>query len=333
MKRYIWLALLTVVVGCMTTKSIPPVNPKPQVDTKAQDVAFEMALKEVVTNSHNAEMTAIAAQTEILTRIEESVASLKASSTLTEPLKPENGTETLIPEENGPNDALEPQENDSEPPEPTQEDSTKPILYVTYANFNCPPCEVLKKAVEEGKLEKFNVIESTDVEGLRTNRPVIRFEWPSSPSGYGIIYGYDTDIHDWLINNLPAAPMKAQAYRDTVISIGKSSIIVPTITKSITRSVTRGSGPRWNWNGSWNVSNWFAENHLRQAHGIEASGLSMSEMEALHDNAHNGVVQASRYSAPPMTYTQQTMRYSSPVRNQSVFRYRSRRSCPGGNCP
>jgi len=35
----------------------------------------------------------------------------------------------------------------------------KPIVYITYADFFCPPCEILKKAISDGKYSDFDVQE------------------------------------------------------------------------------------------------------------------------------------------------------------------------------
>lgn len=334
--KWIVSVLLLVSVGCTTAKSIP------HVDTKSQDVAFELALKEAVTNSHKEEMEALSAQTEILNRIEESVASLKPSGTSVEASEPQKATDTLETEESVPSDALEPQkveestEETEEIPQKDEEDE-KPTLYVTFADFHCPPCITLGEDIDKGLLDKFEIVISTDTEGLRSDRPVIRFEWPTSPSGYGIIYGYDKQIREWLLRNVPAAP-KAAGVGDTIISFSNPPPH-PTPLKYSTSS-TR-SGVRWNWNGSWNVSNQYAEDHLRQAHGIEAAGLPMNELERLHDDAHNGVAQVKvRYSVTTPMMTSQPVRYSSPVKVQSTYRsapnrrtFRYRSSCPGGNCP
>lgn len=58
-----------------------------------------------------------------------------------------------------------------------------------------------------------------------------------------------------------------------------------------------------------------AENHLRNTHGITVSGLSLAEMEAIHDKAHGG----SGYHFPG--------RASLPILRSSSG------NCPTGNCP
>ena len=63
---------------------------------------------------------------------------------------------------------------------------------------------------------------------------------------------------------------------------------VPRQPVSVSRSVSRRPGPRWNYNGRWNVSRSYAANHLSSAHGIDPTGLTKQQIDILHDNAHNG---------------------------------------------
>jgi outer membrane biosynthesis protein TonB len=59
--------------------------------------------------------------------------------------------------------------------------------------------------------------------------------------------------------------------------------------------------------------------HLREVHGIEASGKSLLEMEAIHDRAHGG----SQYHFPGMP----SLNTTQPVRYQQAS------NCPNGRCP
>ena len=70
---------------------------------------------------------------------------------------------------------------------PASVEDDRPKLWVTYADFNCPTCERLKADVAAGKLNEFNVIVNAG-EGLKTARPAIRFRWPSSATGYAVLY-------------------------------------------------------------------------------------------------------------------------------------------------
>ena len=65
-------------------------------------------------------------------------------------------------------------------------------LFVSHAPFACPPCERLKRAVEAGEFEGFEVVDSPAFSGLRSY-PAIRFETPTTTTGWGVVYGYDSN--------------------------------------------------------------------------------------------------------------------------------------------
>jgi hypothetical protein len=71
---------------------------------------------------------------------------------------------------------------------------------------------------------------------------------------------------------------------------GFQTLVVATLAKAAeqaARTVQRIAGPRWNVNGDWNPSLEAIQSHLRDAHGIDPSGLSREQLLTLHDNAHN----------------------------------------------
>ena len=57
------------------------------------------------------------------------------------------------------------------------------------------------------------------------------------------------------------------------------------------RSSAKSSGrsAQWNVEGQWNYSTAQIAEHLMEDHGIDARGMSRSQMQQAHDNAHNGV--------------------------------------------
>ena len=60
-----------------------------------------------------------------------------------------------------------------------------------------------------------------------------------------------------------------------------------------------------------------AEKHLKDTHGIEVSGLSMSEMEAIHDGAHGGTQYHFPVVSQPVYRPQpQTLYYRSRTRRR-----------------
>jgi hypothetical protein len=91
--------------------------------------------------------------------------------------------------------ALEPQQdkpaNQSQPSIPVASPAAV-RLFVTHAPFACPPCERLKRAVESGEFTGFDVVDADDFAGLRSY-PAIRFETPTTTTGWGVVYGYDSN--------------------------------------------------------------------------------------------------------------------------------------------
>jgi hypothetical protein len=89
-----------------------------------------------------------------------------------------------------------------EPQEATRANLSQPIipvalspavrLFVTHAPFHCPPCERLKRAVTNGEFDGFEVVDGGDFSGLRSY-PAIRFETPTTATGWGVLYGYDSN--------------------------------------------------------------------------------------------------------------------------------------------
>ena len=91
-------------------------------------------------------------------------------------------------------------ESNPEPQEAAKANPSQPLkpvasppavrLFVTHAPFYCPPCERLKAAVANGEFDGFIVEDSGDFPGLRSY-PAIRFETPTTQTGWGVVYGYD----------------------------------------------------------------------------------------------------------------------------------------------
>jgi hypothetical protein len=66
-----------------------------------------------------------------------------------------------------------------------------------------------------------------------------------------------------------------------VLALAKASVAFAA------QEVARIAGPRWNVNGNWSPSIEEVRAHLRNAHHIDPGGLSLQELLAMHDNAHN----------------------------------------------
>jgi hypothetical protein len=157
---------------------------------------------------------------------------------------------------------------EDKPPQQTASvDDDRPKLWVTYADFNCPPCERLKADVAAGKLDEFSVIVDAG-EGLKTARPAIRFAWPSSATGYAVLYEYGPSTLQWLKRNLLEASTAA-AQPHTTISLDPPPVVSrPQVTKPVAshsdlvamHNRLHGGG-QWTWPGD-------LATHLRTTHGV-----------------------------------------------------------------
>ena len=323
MKWYLWLIAVTA-LGCSTTKSTVQDNPK--TDKKAQDVAFEVALKDAISSAHKTEMEAINAQTEILTRIEESVASLKPSSVPVKASETEEGPETLETDETTPIDAVGP----VKVVKSVTMDWPSGVRAVYWYGTPCKHCETMEPVIEALKemgveLREIEVFHVDDEGTTIFSEEAVKYDVRRAPT-FDICKGSKVLKR---FNGVCTIEEILDAVEDIQVESWASSCS-PEKSYEPYQSLTRNPGPSWNWNGSWSPSNDYAERHLREAHGIETEGMDMSQMTVLHDNAHN----ASRM-----------MTYSSPVKSSGTVRYstkrnggrffgifRSRSSCPGGNC-
>lgn len=123
--------------------------------------------------------------------------------------------------------------------------------------------------------------------------------------------------------------------------------VEPAASSTVTRlSPNKVAGSRWNVEGDWNYSAAEIASHLSRVHGVDPSGYSKQEMEAMHDNLHNGYP-AMGYSTtsttaakPVVTYSQPTKYYTVPTYSSRTGLFGTRRttrtyssSCPGGVCP
>lgn len=101
----------------------------------------------------------------------------------------------------------------------------------------------------------------------------------------------------------------------------------PAPTTTVQKPV-RASSTRWTVEGQRTYSDSFLADHLAEDHGFNPSGYTREDMQAIHDNLHNGF-SALGTSSVRVT-TSPTVRYSTrPTRR--VFRTYS--TCPTGGCP
>ena len=185
---------------------------------------------------------------------------------------------------------------EDKPPQQTASvDDDRPKLWVTYADFNCPPCERLKADVAAGKLDEFSVIVDAG-EGLKTARPAIRFRWSSSATGYAVLYEYGPATLAWLKRNLLEASTAA-AQPHTTISLDPPPVVYrPPVTKPVAshsdlvamHNRLHGGG-QWTWPGSTTES---LQRHLQATHGVNLSGTSQNYTTASNPSqrTHMGAI-------------------------------------------
>jgi len=165
-------------------------------EPSAWQQAMRMTSEEVVTKQDES-ITILKANTTALTAIKSQVDGLVESTTETRVKLEALVVKSEAPkaEEEVIKSALEPQQdkpaNQSQPSIPVASPAAV-RLFVTHAPFACPPCERLKRAVESGEFTGFDVVDADDFAGLRSY-PAIRFETPTTTTGWGVVYGYDSN--------------------------------------------------------------------------------------------------------------------------------------------
>lgn len=181
----------------------------------------------------------------------------------------------------------------------------RPKLWVTYADFNCPPCDQLKADIAAGKLDEFQVIVDSAGTGLKTARPAIRFAWPDSATGYGARYEWGPSTLVWLKTNL-LEPKTA------TVTVSQPRYVKPVASHNdlVAMHNRLHGGGQWTWPGD-------LATHLRTTHGVNLNGTSANHP------ASSSTSQRANMGAIPRGPTQYRR-----TRNTSG---RSRTSCP--TCP
>jgi hypothetical protein len=363
--------LLLLVAGCATTAATPV------VDTASQDVKFEVALQDAIKSQHNIEMSALEQQAAVLQRIEEAVTQIAAN----QPNTDSGGGDEFDPD---PDDGATPVSDNWKDRWP----EGRRIVY--FYGDPCTHCVKQSTVIDDLEAagipcrkicawypnpNKPGGVIYTE-EGTKYKVKTAPQVWICDKQyalkkfvGFVTAETIVTAAAATKTDNLTEAsgPEEAlmmlgdgeqsQAITADVIepSMSSSRVIYSSPSVSVDAGpvsvqVVRGSGPRWNWNGDWSPSTQTMVSHLKNAHGIDAAGMSVSDMQALHDNAHNGVSQSyasvsvqspTTYytSQPTRTYRSQPTRYyrssswSIPGPFQVLGSVFSGGSCPGGNCP
>jgi hypothetical protein len=176
------MLIIAVLVGC------DPCSCEPSAEIKARAAELSSGFKSQAAENHSKTIAVIeSTRQEIVSQNEQIIDTLKiveASLVKSEP-KQLGGD---------PASALEPQELEGKESQPAILAASSPAvrLFVTHAPFACPPCERLKRAVANGEFEGFEVVDGGYFSGLRSY-PAIRFETPTTTTGWGVVYGYDSN--------------------------------------------------------------------------------------------------------------------------------------------
>jgi hypothetical protein len=202
------VAILLCIVGCGEGRNISKPSPEIQARAKVYSTSFsrEVAAIEKIDTVAN-KQDVLSTQVDSFTS-----KSIELNQEIVEQLKALNGSifetrravgtmeASLVKPQTLRNEeviksALEPQEaakaNQSQSHQPV---ASPPAvrLFVSHAPFYCPPCERLKTAVANGEFDGFVVEDSGDFPGLRSY-PAIRFQTSKTRTGWGVVYGYDSN--------------------------------------------------------------------------------------------------------------------------------------------
>jgi hypothetical protein len=174
------MLIVAVLVGC------DPCSCEPSAEIKARAAELSSGFKSQAAEHHSKTIAVIeSTRQEIVSQNEQIIDTLKIVEAKLIVPKPQR--EEVI------KSAVEPQEvAKANPSQSSQPVASPPAvrLFVSHAPFACPPCERLKRAVEAGEFEGFEVVDSPAFSGLRSY-PAIRFETPTTTTGWGVLYGYD----------------------------------------------------------------------------------------------------------------------------------------------
>jgi hypothetical protein len=178
-----WMLIVAVLAGC------DPCSCEPSAEIKARAAELSSGFKSQAAENHSKTIAVIeSTRQEIVSQNEQIIDTLKIVEASLISSNP-NGKES------DPASAVEPQEAaKANPSQSSQPVASPPAvrLYVSHAPFHCPPCERLKRAVANGEFDGFEVVDGDSFPGLRSY-PAIRFETPTTTTGWGVVYGYDSN--------------------------------------------------------------------------------------------------------------------------------------------
>lgn len=131
---------------------------------------------------------------------------------------------------------------------------SRPVVYVTYAAFHCPPCDAMKAQSWVGL--PFDLVPSP---------PKI------ATQHYPWVHWQGADGRWYYLEDWNGKADLVQRWRMTQKPVPKAQ----------SPPVSRSYSPRWTWPGNLN-------RHLQDVHRVNTSGLNQDQLEALHDALHEG---------------------------------------------
>lgn len=153
----------------------------------------------------------------------------------------------------------------AEPPVTEPPVAKKPLIYITYASFNCPPCEDLKSKLSV--LKSKGLINDLPFEISVTNKP------PVNPVHYPFVVWKNSNgawiyLDNWIgLNDLIERWKYSQE---------------PTANSKVNNNKTSGVStytPVYTWPGDLRF-------HLENTHNANTANMTQDQLEMLHDRLH-----------------------------------------------
>jgi len=279
------IALLFSLIGC---------NQEPSADIKARASELSSGFKqhaEVIRAKQDESLTILRANTTALAAIKSQVEAVKTAIETQEPRK-----EVV---ESGPPEVA------SELSAASTSRSSDVPLFVTYADFYCPPCEQLRDAIHRGDFAGFAVAESGPFAGQKSF-PAVRYQ--DREGTWKVRYGYDARLPQWIRSDI----------ENTKQFVSQPQITNPVVSHQdlvLLHNQLHGGG-QWTWPGD-------IATHLREAHGVNATGGAPLTGAMFPNHRPSGI-----------TSQRSTVRFvPQRVSYNSRSKYQTRQSCPAGGCP
>jgi hypothetical protein len=142
-----------------------------------------------------------------------------------------------------------------------QETVKKPVLYVTSATFNCPPCKRLEADIEAGFFEGIEIRKAPAWPGMK-GYPSIRFR--DQQGKWKSVTGYDAEIRVFLlgVSSRDAKPEQSSKQSATSTVRRMTHKEMRQMHDAI-HNAESGRNTTWGWTGD-------LEKHLRTSHGVES---------------------------------------------------------------